>query len=847
MVLAGPAGVGKTRLASECMASVSAELGYVPVRVAGTQAAAGLPFGAFAPLLPEMPAGVQPSEILRRVSRAISDRGEGRPVIVFVDDAHLLDEASATVTHQFAAGGAGVVLATVRSGEPASDAVIGLWKDGLAERVELSALSRAQVDELLTTVLGGPVDGATARLLWERTQGNALFLRELVTGALAAGVLGHEGEVWRLRGTLPASDRLVELVEGRLAGLSGDQRAVLETVALAEPAGVEIIDPEGAGELETLERQGLLRLDEDGRRLQVRLGHPLYGDVLRSRLSPLRARSVRRGLADNLEHTGARRREDLLRMACWRLDGGGDVDPALLLAAARQAHARSDPMLAERLSRSAWEAGGGFEAGLLLGKVLCQLGRPDEARANLVTLVSDAADDGQRASLAIATADSLYELGLTSEAIAVSERSEAAIGDPAARAEVSAVRMVFMFAAGQVHESRALGERLLDEAEGRALAQISSFVGLQRARTGRFGDALAACDHGLAVWARVDSALPWTQQEHSLAKAYALLLAGHLRDAAALALEGYDRAVAEGWPFGQGNSAWTLMNIRLAEGRVEDSARWGRIAVGIYRNLGHSVWLSWTLVFVAHSLALAGWADEAAGALGDVDALTGATGSPCFDPIEQLRAHAWAAVAAGDVPRARSHLLEASSLAKARGEFAPESSVLHDLARLGSPAEVSARLDELASLVEGPLAPLRAAHARALVDGKDPAAVEAASAAFEELGFVLLAAEAAADAAVAWRRSGDPRRAAAAERRAGGLAGRCEGAKTPALTGVSVRATLTPRELEIARLAAAGVPNRDIADRLYLSRRTVENKLHAAYEKLGVDGRHELAEALEAY
>jgi DNA-binding NarL/FixJ family response regulator len=55
---------------------------------------------------------------------------------------------------------------------------------------------------------------------------------------------------------------------------------------------------------------------------------------------------------------------------------------------------------------------------------------------------------------------------------------------------------------------------------------------------------------------------------------------------------------------------------------------------------------------------------------------------------------------------------------------------------------------------------------------------------------------------------------------------------------------LSERELQIARLAATGLSNKDIAEALHLSPRTVENKLHTAYSKLGVRGRDELAEAL---
>ena len=56
--------------------------------------------------------------------------------------------------------------------------------------------------------------------------------------------------------------------------------------------------------------------------------------------------------------------------------------------------------------------------------------------------------------------------------------------------------------------------------------------------------------------------------------------------------------------------------------------------------------------------------------------------------------------------------------------------------------------------------------------------------------------------------------------------------------------TLTRREREVAELAAAGGGSSDIADRLFLSVRTVENHLQHAYTKLGVTGRDQLEPAL---
>jgi DNA-binding NarL/FixJ family response regulator len=55
---------------------------------------------------------------------------------------------------------------------------------------------------------------------------------------------------------------------------------------------------------------------------------------------------------------------------------------------------------------------------------------------------------------------------------------------------------------------------------------------------------------------------------------------------------------------------------------------------------------------------------------------------------------------------------------------------------------------------------------------------------------------------------------------------------------------LTPQELQIARLAAAGLTNREIGQRLYLSHRTVESHLYRIFPKLGVTSRGRLRDAI---
>ena len=84
----------------------------------------------------------------------------------------------------------------------------------------------------------------------------------------------------------------------------------------------------------------------------------------------------------------------------------------------------------------------------------------------------------------------------------------------------------------------------------------------------------------------------------------------------------------------------------------------------------------------------------------------------------------------------------------------------------------------------------------------------------------------------------------AALERAHELEARCESADTPALEWVDQPEDLTAREREIADLACGDLSSREIAERLGITTRTVDNLLGRVYAKLGVSGRQELAEVL---
>lgn len=169
----------------------------------------------------------------------------------------------------------------------------------------------------------------------------------------------------------------------------------------------------------------------------------------------------------------------------------------------------------------------------------------------------------------------------------------------------------------------------------------------------------------------------------------------------------------------------------------------------------------------------------------------------------------------------RSDAGGAVELACAEAAFA-----LYDLVRLGAPEKAVERL---------PADGVFARHADALARGDGPA-LDRAAEELEGRGFVLFAAEAHAQAVPAHR---DPRAARTSRTRAVALARRCQGARTPALSGL-VLGELTARQRQIVTLAAAGLSNRQIAEKLTLSIRTVGNHLYSAYARLGASDRSAL-------
>lgn len=380
-MIAGGAGVGKSRLLAAAADAARAGGGAVLPPVLATRAAASIPFGAFADLVPDSVASLAGPGLLRAVTASLRarGRGEGPPVLV-VDDAHLLDAGSAALVLNLAAAGGAAVAAAVRSGEACPDAITALWKDRGALRLDLQSLSAAEVAELLAAALpGGLVAARLARWVAEHSGGNPLYCRELVAAALTAGSIVRTDGLWQLAGPMVLSPRLAELMHERVGVLSAAERKALELVALAEPVDLPLLERlAGPGPLGRLEQRRLIAVD-GGVPPRVRLGHPLYGEVIGQDLGEVRRRQLGTMLAEALEQRGDADPRSLLRVATWRLDGG-TAQPEPLTRAAYAASTLSDQELAVRLASEALRQGGGASAALALARA--QARRNDFAAAD---------------------------------------------------------------------------------------------------------------------------------------------------------------------------------------------------------------------------------------------------------------------------------------------------------------------------------------------------------------------------------------------------------------------------------------------------------------------------------
>jgi len=808
---------------------------------------------------------VSPDPLLTGVAvlTLLSDLSEQSPVLVVADDAHWLDrsslEALAFVGGRLDAERV-VMLVSARGQVPPPG-----FDRGFPE-LYLGPLSPADAGLLLDGLPRPPKGRARAQVLGQAA-GNPMALLEL------AKVIADDPAASRRWAAepLPLTDRLSAVITARFAALPEEARAALLLAAVADGSDVRVAASRGAGPdaraLTPAEQLGLVKVDRTG----LHFSHPLVRSAIYHSAPFAQRAAAHRHLAAALHDQPDRR--------AWHL-----------AAAALQ----PDEYVASLLEATAGQAkhrGGAVAAALAMERA-AELSpeRPEQAR-RLVAAASAAVPTGEGdwvqdlATRALAvTADPLLRLTARHDAawaLAWSGRRTAALS---ALIEVveAASRDLPDLAWDALGSAATVAYQSGMPASRRAVSR--AFGLLERRGPPPPGRPLGIDVSALTLWIRT-SADPIGSRDQ---------LVPHLRNIVGSPIEEHSL-----WRVA--STAWLLDESELAISMLEDAMERLR-APGVQGTSGGSLTvLGWAYIDTgrwdealevaaeAASVAEAGHMDIVAAS---ADAITATVLALRADP-GAARWHAARALDAVDpaecglvAARARRALGVAAladgsylqAFSQLRGLFGEAGTPLHnyasylgvaDLAEAAVRADrriegrdiidqalsrlegrASARLEQLIARTRGILADPAAAEAHFDKALSDPAGDQWP---FERAQLRLEYAEwlrrrrrindaksVLAEALGTFQRLGARSWAerAQGELRACGVAIASETGKPGALE------ELTPQQRQIVRLASDGLTDREIADRLYLSPRTVSSHLYRSYPKLGVASRHQLRDVI---
>jgi DNA-binding CsgD family transcriptional regulator len=891
VVIEGPPGIGKSALLRAC-AGHAAQLGMESLQARGDDVSMESSFAVMRELLapavgPDAfrgsarlaaPVFVGEADVAPEADRAvavlhglywlIADRCDQGPVALLVDDAHWLDQASARFLLYLARridSLPAVLVVAQRRGEVSGPLSALSERAGLV--LEPSPLSEAASGELVRRELGPRADDELCRSCHEATGGNPFYLRELLADLRSEG-RRPTVEVARSVRSLGAGavGRSVLVRIGRL-GLDCDHLA--QALAILGPgaplrhaATLADLDREAAEvAADRLRAADVLAVERE-----LDFVHPIVHEALLAELPAARRAALHSGAASLLlaEDAPADRVAAHLLSAepygeAWVVDA--------LRAAARQAMARGAPdAAASYLRRALAEPPGAdrrFEVVLELGRAEALL-PTDDAFPSLREALELAREPAQRARVGQELAYALLSVGRGDSVRALVENM---LDDDSERLDDEVVERLHAHLLGggatdltatrRIIErttpwfARARNNEVSDPLMLAALASTGIVIGLPATEVSGLARRALADERLLRQLIPYDGAaraLTWTEQFEHAAAAQAIGLAEAQRRGSAPM-------------FMHTSTVCSVTSLRLGE--LDEAEDHAQRAFELAREIGSA---HFAAMFLIPILAERGQLEEARQIL---DSLP--LGEPelrVWQGPGVLAERGRVRIASGELDAGVSDMLEADRRMTAAGchlgvlvEWtAPAVGALARLGRADEAAAVAQRELE-AAIAFG--APRRKALALSVCGGLDGgaeglAALREAVELLDDSPARLAQAYALVNLGVGLRRRDEG--LAAREPLAAGLdlaqqcgavalaeAARAELVATgarPRRTSLRGPGALTPAELRTAQMAASGMSNREVAQALFVSTKTVETQLSQAYAKLGIGSRAELAQAL---
>src|SRR5262245_50798601 len=662
IVLVGDAGVGKTTLARLVTQSLPSRVQWV----AGTESARSIPLGVFAHLVGAATSR-DPVAFLSAARETILADGDS---VIGVDDAHLLDQLSATLLHQLALEGSVRIVATVRSGETVPDAITSLWKDGYLLRLHLTPFSKEQCVTLIESALGGRVEGLSADLMWEASGGNALFVRHLVEGALEAGTLRQVRGVWQLRGRTAVISELASLLDSRVDQLPDNVLHALRLLTFCEPLDLDTLSGiAGVEAVEEAESRGLIRVVEEHNSIDVRFNHPLFGEVIRRRLGMAAARRLRGEVVQALQGQPLRGAADRIRLAELTLDSDQAPELDLLVSAARDAIALTNVTLGERLARAAVNRGGGLVASELLARSLLWQGKSAEAEETLSAFDPNTMNELELVRWGLVRIANLHwSMGDAEGADEVLNLLSDRVAQPGLKLVVAGVASPSRLFENELEEAVELSKLVLANEDASAAAVEWAVFGgaLALALMGRGDEVEAVAERGHQIDDKVDGLLRYLT---AFGEVRALVIGGDF-DTAARRSEDIVRITSAGQYLAWGMANVLVGTVELGRGRFADAVTRMEQTVAALTSESAASWSFPARLLLAQSYCALGRAEAGAKMVAELRTRSGKHVA-VFGP--QLRiAEAWLAAGEGNVSAAIELALDAARLASESKQTAIE-------------------------------------------------------------------------------------------------------------------------------------------------------------------------------
>jgi DNA-binding CsgD family transcriptional regulator len=793
----------------------------------------------------------------------LSARG---PLLLCADDAQWADGPSVAWLRYVARRleGLSVLVAVVtRTGEPdsAEESVRELRAAPGAVVLRPAPLSEGAADELARLALGEDAAAEVARECHRASAGNPFFLGELLS-ELAARTPDDQAEY--------ASELVPESVSAavarRLARLPPSAATLAQALAiLSDPAPLALAgalagldDRDAAAAVDGLAQAGLVSPG-----LPPRFAHPIVRGSVRAEIPAATCALLHRRAAEVLAQQRAK--PELVAGHLLECEpepcGWGS---AALRESARRALGNGAPAAAARYLRRAL---GELPADAPRGPLLLELGRAqidagDPASIDVIeeALLADDSLDQVEALRELGRARAVF--GRLGEAAEAFDRASAAAGEErpdlrlAVEAEFASIRLTLSRDSQVIERLGRHREGLTGRTGGeRLLMAVAAFADAQANLPS--GPSADLAERALAEW-----------DEHSLQSAslcfyngiFALLYADRYDAADRFLDEALRDARGRGSPTAVINASWLRAWIRLRRGLLAEAQA---EATSVDDPHSESSGPSGPLMraVLVETLVERGALDEAEAVLGD-EAEGEVAGVFIFNPL--LYSRGLLRLASGRIEEGVADVRTAG----APGGVVPaafpwRSTAAVALLSLGAVEEARrlAREElELARAYGAPRALGIALRAMGLVEDDDRVdLLRQAVGVLEASPAQLEHARALCDLGAALRRTGTPAQAREPLRLAMDIAHRCGGrlvadrahdelvatGARPRTKALSGRDALTPSELRVAQMAAEGRRNRDIAQDLFITVRTVEGHLSRAYTKLEITSRDALRAALE--